>query len=80
VGGQREDARKCSGAYRNHQQQTYPKSAYRRGQDKSADAERSTDLPDKLLVKKLGSHPRKSNREERRRSAAIHIWGTNTPN
>jgi hypothetical protein len=80
VRGQREHTRKCSGAHCNHQQQAQAKSAYGRGQNKRADAERSTDLPDKLLVKKLGSYPRKSNREEGRRSAAIYIWGINTPN
>jgi len=54
VRGQREHACKCSGAHGNHQQQTQAKSAYGRGQDKSADAERSTDLPDELLVKEIG--------------------------
>ena len=33
-----------SGAHRNHQQQAQAKSAYRRGQNKRADAEGSTDL------------------------------------
>ena len=50
VRGQREHARKCSGAYCNHQQQAQAKSAYGRGQDKRADAERGTDLPDELLA------------------------------
>ena len=52
--GQRKHARKCSGAHCNHQQQTEAKSAYGCGQDKRADAERGTNLPDKLLVKEIG--------------------------
>ena len=51
---QRQHARKCSGAHGNHQQQAQPKSAYGRGQDKRADTERSTDLPDELLVEEIG--------------------------
>jgi hypothetical protein len=54
VRGQREHTCKCSGAHCNHQQQAQTKSAYGCGQDKRADAERSTDLPDKLLVKEIG--------------------------
>ena len=53
---QREHTRKCSGAHCNHQQQAYPKSAYGRGQDKRADAERSTDLPDELLAGGRATH------------------------
>ena len=47
---QRQHARKCSGAHRNHQQQAQAKSTYGRGQDKRADAKRSTDLPDTALT------------------------------
>jgi hypothetical protein len=54
VRGQGEHARKCSGAHCNHQQQAQAKSAYGCGQDKRADTERSTDLPDELLVKEIG--------------------------
>ena len=54
VRGQREHARKCSGAHCNHQEQPQAKSAYGRGQDKRADAERSPNLPDELLVKEIG--------------------------
>ena len=50
VRGQREHARKCSGAHCNHQEQAQAKSAYGCGQDKRADAECSTDLPDELLA------------------------------
>jgi hypothetical protein len=55
---QRQLARKCSGAHRNHQQQAQAKSTYGRGQDKRADAERSTDLPAALtlLSVKLWQH------------------------
>ena len=58
VRGQREHARKCSGAHCNHQQQAQPKPAYGCGQDKRADAERSTDLPAALtlLSVKLWQH------------------------
>ena len=56
VRGQREHARKCSGAHCNHQQQAQAKSAYGRGQDKRADAERSTDLPDELLAGGRATH------------------------
>ena len=54
VRGQREHACKGSRAHSDHQQQTQAKSAYGCGQDKRADAERSTDLPDELLVKEIG--------------------------
>ena len=47
---QRKHACKRSGTNRDHQQQTEAKSAYSCGQDKRADTERSTDLPDKLLA------------------------------
>jgi hypothetical protein len=64
------DVRKCvpaisvsrrdgtAGAHCNHQQQAQAKSAYGRGQDKRADAERSTDLPAALtlLSVKLWQH------------------------
>ena len=56
VRGQREHARKCSGAHCNHQQQAQAKSAYGRGQDKRADAKRSTDLPDELLAGGRATH------------------------
>jgi len=52
--GRREHARKCSGAHCNHQEQPQAKSAYGRGQDKRADAERGADLPDELMVKRIG--------------------------
>jgi len=50
VRGQREHTCKCSGAHCNHQEQAQAKSAYGRGQDKRADAERSTDLPAALAL------------------------------
>ena len=53
---QREHARKRSGAYCNHQQQAQAKSAYGCGQDKRADAERSTDLPNELLAGGRAAH------------------------
>ena len=53
---ERQRARKCSGAHRNHQQQAQAKSAYGRGQDKRADAKRSTDLPDELLAGGRATH------------------------
>ena len=55
---QRQHARKCSGAHRNHQQQAQAKSTYGSGQNKRADAERSTDLPAALtlLSVKLWQH------------------------
>jgi hypothetical protein len=40
--------------YCNHQQQAEAKSTYGCGQDKRADAERSTNLPNELLVKEIG--------------------------
>ena len=52
--GQRQHARKCSGAHCNHQEQPQAESAYGRGQDKRADAERGADLSDKLLVEEIG--------------------------
>ena len=56
VRGQGEHARKCPGAHCNHQQQAQRKSAYGRGQNKRADAERSTNLPDKLLAGGRAAH------------------------
>jgi hypothetical protein len=58
VRGQRERARKCSGAHCNHHHQAHMKSAYGCGQDKRADTERSTDLPAALtlLSVKLWQH------------------------
>jgi len=56
VRGQREHARKCSGAHCNHQQQAQPKSAYGCGKDKRADAERSAHLPDELLAGGRAAH------------------------
>jgi len=58
VRGQREHARKCSGADGNHQQQAQAKSTYGCGQNKCADAECSTDLPAALtlLSVKLWQH------------------------
>ena len=53
---QREDAGKCSGAYRNHHQQAHAKSTYGSGQNKRADAERSANLPDKLLASGRAPH------------------------
>jgi hypothetical protein len=50
----REHTCKCSGVHCNHQQEAQPKSAYGCGQDKRADTERSTDLPDELLVEEIG--------------------------
>jgi hypothetical protein len=61
VRGQREHTYKCSGAHRNHQQQAQAKSAYGRGQDKRADAERSANLPNKLLAGGRAAHA--SNRD-----------------
>ena len=54
--GQREHAPKCSGAHRNHQQQAQAKATYGRGQNKRADTECSTDLPDKLLTGGRATH------------------------
>ena len=56
VRGQREHARKRSGAHSNHQQQAYAKPAYSCGQDKRADAKRGTDLPDELLTGRRATH------------------------
>ena len=56
VRGQGEHARECSGAHCNHQQQSQAKSAYGGGQDKCADAKRSTDLPDELLAGGRAAH------------------------
>ena len=53
---QGQHAGKCSGADSNHQEQAEAKSAYGRGQDKRADAERSTDLPDELLAGGRATH------------------------
>ena len=62
------DVRKCvpaisvsrrdgtAGAHGNHQQQAQAKSAYGCGQNKCADAERSTDLPDELLAGGRATH------------------------
>ena len=58
---QREHTRKCAGANCNHQQQADAKSTYRCGQNKRADAERSTDLPNKLLTG--GRAPHAANRD-----------------
>jgi len=56
MGWQRQHARKCSGAHRNHQQQAHAKATYCRGQNKRADTECSTDLPDKLLASGRATH------------------------
>jgi hypothetical protein len=56
VRGQREHTRECSGAHCKHQEQAQAKSAYGCGQDKRADAERSTDLPDELLAGGRATH------------------------
>jgi hypothetical protein len=53
---QRQHAGKCPGAHHNHHQQAQAKSAYGSGQDKRADAERSTDLPDELLAGRRATH------------------------
>ena len=51
-----EHTRKCSGAHRDHQEQAQPKSAYGRREDKRADTERGTDLPDELLAGSRATH------------------------
>ena len=64
---QRQHARKCSGAHRNHQQQAQAKSTYGRGQNKRADTECSADLPDKLLTGGRATH-------SGNRNAVLHYY------
>ena len=64
---QRQHARKCSGAHSNHQQQAQAKATYGRGQNKRADAECSTDLPDELLASSRATHAGN-------RNTVLHHW------